>query len=609
MATKPAHQGQLPRWDLSTVYPSLESKQFVSAVSDVKSKIDGLDGFLDEHQISRSPSTTAHKLYSPHVKAAITGFLDRINAELRLFATLNAYVASFVTTDSYNTTAKRLESELELLAVRIQKQGIRFEGWLGQMSDRLPEVLKDESTAKIHEFYLNETVEQSRYMMGETEETLAAELELSGGNAWSKLQGTVCSQLSVNFELDGEERKMPITELQNLKYHREKSVRRRSYEAELAAWESVREPLAAALNGVKGSRSTLNKRRRRVDAVHSALDQARIDRETLQTLLDAMRESFPMFRRYFKAKAKRFGEDALPWWDIFAPTGRTQTQYTWIEAERFILTQFRSFSDRLANLAQRAFDHYWIDAEPRDGKRGGAFCMEVPAVDESRILCNFDGSLDQVSTVAHELGHAFHNECQIGKTILQTQTPMTLAETASTFCETIVSEAALSRASDRQEELAILETSLINSSQVIVDITSRYLFEKEVFERRENSELSADDFCEIMLRSQQETYGEGLDERFLNKYMWAWKSHYYMADISFYNFPYAFGLLFGTGLYAIYKERGRSFTADYEALLAGTGEAIPAALAQRFGIDIHRSDFWRNSLKIIQQNVDRYVRL
>ena len=601
--------GRLPRWDLSNVYPDLESQQFVAAVSDLRSQVESLDTFLDEHKITRTMSNASSGRDGSQVTTAVNGYLNRMNVVLRLHSTLNAYVASFVTTDSFNTTAKRLESELEILAVKIQKQGIRFEGWIGQRADRLPQVLAQGDPAKAHAFFLKETVEQSRYMMSEAEESLAAELELSGGNAWSKLQGTVCSQLTVNFELDGGVRKMPITELQNLKYHHEEQIRRRAYEAEFLAWESVREPLAAALNGVKGTAVTLNKRRGRVDALHTALDQARIDRETLQTMLNAMLEGFPAFRRYLRSKAKRFGHDALPWWDIFAPVGSSQRRYTWAEAEKFILTQFRSFSERLAVLAQRAFDHNWIDAEPRNGKRGGAFCMDVPGVDESRILCNFDGSLDQVSSVAHELGHTYHNECKVGKTILQTRTPMTLAETASTFCETIITEAALAHASGPEEELAILETSLIGSTQVIVDITSRYLFEKEVFERREKAELSADDFCDIMVRSQKATYGEGLDERFLNKYMWTWKVHYYMPDLSFYNFPYAFGLLFGTGLCAIYKETGPSFVSDYESLLASTGEVRPAELAGRFGIDIRKTDFWRNSLKVIEKHMDQYSKL
>jgi pepF/M3 family oligoendopeptidase len=602
---KSANAETLPRWDLSNVYPSLESDQFAKATVDLKNQLTALDRYLDHQHISRAVSRTE----LIEVKERINGYLDRMNTAQKLYSTLNSFIASYVTTDSYNTSAKRLESELEIVGVGLRKQEIRFQGWLGAVADFLPKVLEENGPAKDHSFYLREMAEQSRYLMSETEEALAAELELSGGNAWSKLQGTVCSQLTVDFERDGQIQKLPITALQNLNHDPDPEVRRRAYEAELAAWERVREPLAAALNGVKGSMYTLDKRRGRVDALHSSLDRSRIDRETLETILGVMRDSFPMFRRYLKAKAKRLGHDALPWWDLFAPVGKSERRYSWMDAREFILAQFRSFSDHLAELGERAFEHSWIDAEPRDGKRGGAFCMDVPLVSESRILCNFDGSLDEVSTVAHELGHAFHNDCQVGKTILQTITPMTLAETASTFNETIIANAAISQAADSQEELAILENQLINSTQIVVDISSRYLFEKEVFERRANSELSADDFCEIMLRCQKETYGDGLDAHFLHKYMWTWKPHYYMPNLSFYNYPYAFGLLFGTGLYSIYMERGHSFVKDYEMLLSHTGEAKPADLAARFDIDINKPDFWRNSLKIIEEQVQRYLKL
>ena len=234
--------------------------------------------------------------------------------------------------------------------------------------------------------------------------------------------------------------------------------------------------------------------------------------------------------------------------------------------------------------------------------------MDVQAVRESRILVNFDGSQDQLSTIAHELGHAFHNECayRANKTVLQQLTPMTLAETASTFCETIVTEAVLAQVNDPQEELAVLETQLNGASQVIVDIYSRYLFEKEVFERRVKAELSAEDFCEIMERAQQATYGDGLDKRYLQKYMWTWKPHYYQQGLSFYNFPYAFGLLFGTGLYAIYQECGDDFISEYQDLLASTGEGTAEDLAARFDIDLRSPEFWQNSLNVIARRVDLY---
>ena len=226
-------------------------------------------------------------------------------------------------------------------------------------------------------------------------------------------------------------------------------------------------------------------------------------------------------------------------------------------------------------------------------------------------MCNFDGSLDQVTTIAHELGHAFHNDCaqKAHKTKIQKLTPMTLAETASIMCETIVAHASLKKARNDSERLAILESKLAGDSQVIVDIYSRYLFEKEVFKQREKAELSADELCEIMEKAQLASYGDGLDERYLQKWMWTWKPHYYSAGFSFYNYPYAFGLLFGTGLYAIYQKRGDDFVEDYVQLLASTGEASAADLAARFGINIRQKEFWADSLKIIGAQVDEYIRI
>ena len=273
---------------------------------------------------------------------------------------------------------------------------------------------------------------------------------------------------------------------------------------------------------------------------------------------------------------------------------------------RPILAQFGTFSSRLVSFTRRAFDRQWIDAEPRNGKGGGAFCMGLPAVEESRILCNFDGSLDQVLTIAHELGHAYHNECQVGKEPLQRTTPMTLAETASIFNQTLITEALLAQATEPGEELTILEGFLGDAAQVIVDIYSRYLFEQEVFERRAEAELSADDFCDIMVRAQIQVYGDGLDPKTLHPYMWAWKPHYYRTDLSFYNFPYSFGLLFGLGLYAIYQKRGEAFLPEYDELLRCTGEGTAADLAARFQIDIRQRAFWDQSLSIIAQRIERY---
>jgi pepF/M3 family oligoendopeptidase len=592
-----------PRWDLTNVYPSLESKEFRDAVEDYKKQVASLEKFF-RNKLSKTNGKTKAKELAPLVGQAT----DRINKIQTLSATIVPFIYSYFTTDSRDKLAAKTLSEFEQASLPMTKRMTEFKAWLGQIGDKLDKVIALDKTAAAHAFMLKEAAEQSRYLMSNEMEALAAEMSLSGGNAFEKLQGTVTSQLTVDFELDGEVQKMPMPALINLRSHPDEATRRRGYEAENKAWEEVKETLAACMNGVKGEANTLNKRRGRKDAIHSSLEAARIDRKTLEVMLAAMEGSFPMFRRYFKAKAKKIGKEKLAWWDIFAPLGKTDKVYSFEEARDFILTNFDKFSPELCAFAKRAFDNNWIDAEQREGKRGGAFCMGLDGVKESRILSNFDGSFDQVSTLAHELGHAFHNECafQANKTYLQQLTPMTLAETASTMCETIVTEAVLATTKDVQEELSVLEAQIQGAGQVVVDIYSRYLFEKEVFERRDEAELSADDLNEIMERAQKATYGDGLDERHLQKFMWTWKPHYYTPGLSFYNYPYAFGLLFATGLYAIYQQRGADFVEDYKNLLASTGEATAADLAKRFGIDIRKRKFWDDSLAIIGKRIDRF---
>jgi pepF/M3 family oligoendopeptidase len=543
--------------------------------------------------------------------AALGEAVARANGLYELAGTVRAYINAFVSTDSRDSVARRRESEFDQLNVRMKTLSNRFQAWVGRLGPILESLLPLDARTRAHAFALREMAEQAQYMMSEAEESLAAELLVSGAGAWGKLQGTLTSQLSVPFELDDAVQNLPMPALINLRSHADEDVRRRAYEAENAAWESAKEPLAAAMNGVKGAVVTLNQRRGREDALHSALDAARIDRATLQAMLGAMEDSFPQWRRYFRAKAARLGKEQLAWWDIAAPLPGDNTHFTWDAARAFVLDNFATFSPDLRDFAAQAFDASWIDAEQRTGKRGGAFCMGLPAVKESRILSNFDGSLDQVSTLAHELGHGYHNHCiyRAGKTRLQAQTPMTLAETASIMCETIVMQAVLAKAAGPEAELAILETMIQGEAQVIVDIYSRYLFEQELFARRAQSELSAEDLCEIMERAQAATYGDGLDARFRQKWMWTWKPHYYSPGLSFYNFPYAFGLLFGTGLYAVYQQRGDAFVDDYVALLASTGEANAADLAARFGMDLRARPFWAESLAVIGKRIDRYCEL
>jgi pepF/M3 family oligoendopeptidase len=378
--------------------------------------------------------------------------------------------------------------------------------------------------------------------MSPPEEDLATELSITGSTAWGKLHGNFTSQLMVKVDLPDGSKELPMSMLRNLAFDPNREVRKQAYEAEVAAWKNTAVPLAAAMNSIKGATNMLSKKRRWETALDAALFQNHIDRATLDAMMTAARESFPDFRRYLRAKARALGIPALAWYDIFAPLGDGR-EWSYSDGSSFIIEQFHAYSTKMGKMAERAFSENWIDAEPRNGKRDGAFCMSLRA-DESRVLANFKPTFSSVGTLAHELGHAYHNVNLAPRTMLQRTTPMTLAETASIFCQRWVEHAALEH-SDTREQIAILETGLQDACQVVVDITSRFIFEQTVFEQRQKRELSIDEFNEIMLDAQKQTYGDGLDPNALHAYMWAMKPHYYGS--TFYNYPYMFGLLFGVG--------------------------------------------------------------
>jgi pepF/M3 family oligoendopeptidase len=595
----------LPHWDLSNVYSGVEAEDFRADVALVRQRLDALDALIAREGIERLDSPPSDPAAATRAMEAL---LAGLNAVRPVLSTLTAYAHSFVTTDSYNQTAARVQSELEQLDLRVDKQMTRFQAWTGSLGPVLERICAQSAVAAEHHLVLEDLVRESRYLMSTELEDLAAELQLSGGGVMWKLQGGVTSQLKAPLEREGRVESLPITLVRNLSADPSEEVRRRAYEAEQQAYAAVRTPVAFALNAVKGAAVTLARRRGYEDVLHASLKHNRIDRPTLEALLGTIREYFPVFRRYLLNKAAKLGKPRLAWWDLAAPVGRANPTYTWSEASALVVEQFGRFSDELAAFAVHAFERRWIDAEPRDGKRGGAFCMRVPKVEESRILANFDGTFDGMITVAHELGHAFHNACQKGLPMLRRGAPMVLGETASIFCETLVFNAALETCRPEQQ-LGILENQLLGATQVTVDISSRFLFESEVVRRRAEAELSADDFCRIMLQAQEETYGEALDPEHRNPYMWLWKPHYYYGNLQFYNYPYAFGLLFGLGVYARYRQEGSAFIPRYKELLRSTGAGPAADLAARFGIDIRSRDFWRGSLDVIAAQVERYCAL
>ncbi|MCK4516177.1 MAG: M3 family oligoendopeptidase, partial [Spirochaetaceae bacterium] len=400
-----------------------------------------------------------------------------------------------------------------------------------------------------------------------------------------------------------------VVELRSLAMHKDRAVRQEAYEKELDAWKSMEIPLAAALNGVKGFAVILDERRHYESSLDHAAFLSRVSPRTLDALIGVMEKNLPVFRKYLKAKAKLLGVKRCAFYDLYAPVGATEKEWSFADARKFIVEQFNSFSAELGEFAESAFKQGWIDAKPREGKVGGAFCTFMPLAGESRILANFDGSFDSVSTIAHELGHAYHGSVMKDLPALQQDYPMTLAETASIFCETIVVNRALESAESDNERIGVLELSLQGATAVIVDILSRFRFEKAVFERRKTGELSPAEFSDLMIRAQLDTYGDGLEKSRLHKYMWAVKGHYYSADLSFYNYPYAFGQLLGLALYANYTAEPQGFPHRYKKLLQLTGQATANEVTREAGFDIESAEFWQSGIDVIAKHVSEFGKL
>ena len=454
-------------------------------------------------------------------------------------------------------------------------------------------------------FLLRNTKKKAVHLFSDEMEAMISRMNLTGGNAWSRLFDYLTSTLKVDY--DGEQITLPA--VRNLANDPDGAVRKKAYEAELASYAKIEGSIAYALNNIKSQVRMLAQERGYGSALTMTLDQSDMKRETLDAMFGAMQEYLPAFHKYMRAKAEYLGyHNGLPWFEMLAPLGRNDKKYTLEETKQCLLDSFGQFSKDMADMMERAFDEEWIDFYPREGKVGGAFCCEVSHAGQSRILTNFNGSFDAVDTLAHELGHAYHGTQTCDHRILNRDYPMQVAETASTFNETHITCLAIAKATG-EEKLALLDNILMNTTQVICDIYSRFLFEDSVFNACEDRFLMSEDLKAMMLDAQKKAYGDGLDPEYMHPYMWACKGHYYSEALSYYNFPYAFGAMLAMGLYSMYLKEGEAFLPKYNKFLHATTVMSVEDTAAVVGIDLTSKDFWRESLKSFADMIDEFVEL
>ena len=577
-------------WNLDPIYPGFDTPEFKRDLADLKETVADFASWVK----------TLETIDPLEGLKTGTAYLEK------MFTYGNRLVEYCMLRQAANTLDGEASSGGSLvMGVMSTMAGPKavYKDWAAKLPN-LMELVASDDVLREYTFLYSNIQSSSVFQLPGMGEEIMAKMELSGSSAWGDLQQFLTSTVPVSYR--GE--KTNLSAIRNLAYDPDPAVRKDAYEAELDSYERISDSVAFALNSIKLETITDCELRGYESPLDRTLKEAHMSRATLDAMLSAMDEYLPKFWQYLKAKGKALGhENGLPWYDLFAPMGNMTDKYTAESTREYLVELFSGFDGELADMVARAFDNAWIDFYPRSGKSGGAFCSGVDCLHESRILTNFDGQFTDVVTLAHELGHAFHNQCIDSHRVLNHDYSMPLAETASTFNECIIMNAAIQNAKDDGERLALIESQLQDVTQVICDIYSRYRFESMVFEKRKEEFLHSGTLCELMTEAQKLSYGDGLDENVMHPFMWVCKSHYYGP--TFYNFPYAFGALFARGLYAQYERDGAAFVPKYKKLLYTTAVATAEDTAKVADIDLTDKEFWRSALQMAADQIDLFCEL
>ena len=577
-------------WDLTVFYKDFDDPEFKDDLARLPKEIDAFTA-----AIAAPAEDEVEKLVSlVHQEEALSNLFERLSLMIEL--TLSV--------DANNKAANAAMAPLMRAVMGSSLASNAFSRYLASL-ENLDAIIDADDELKVRAFALREAAEDAKHQLPEALEKPVLKMQLSGGEAFSQLRDKLDATLLVDY--DGKQ--IPLSAVRALAYDGDADTRRRAYEAELASYKKIELPMSFCLNNLKAEGETMAALKGYKGVLDMALAHSRMDEKTLEAMWTAIREALPELREYFKAKGRLLGhENGLPFYDLFAPVGQSTRTYTVEEARALLLDLFGKFCPEMGEMMRTAFDEGWIDMYPREGKSGGAFCSGYYAKNISRVMTNFAGSASDVSTLAHELGHAFNNRMLHHKPIMMTETPMPLAETASTFNETLLISQLLKTATP-EEELTLLDSCLTEQTQTMVDIYSRFLFEQKVVAAQADHALDVDELKETMLWAQEQSYGDGLDPEYRHPYMWACKSHYYSTGVHFYNFPYAFGGLFARGLYARYEKEGEAFVPVYCDLLSRFGSDTIANVTASVGIDVTTPDFWREAVESVLVQVRRFVEL
>ncbi|MEC1750932.1 M3 family oligoendopeptidase [Bacillus mojavensis] len=588
-------QGVDKTWDLDSFFKggsqSEEFKRYIEKLSQ------SLRAFQDMTDAFEPPETPADA-------GRLTALLDAFEQNSVKLQQAGAFVSCLQAQNISDQKANEHKSSMHQLVADFQSSLVTLDHKLVEIDQGVWEELLKTPGLREVSYILNERRERVAEKLSPDKEKLIGSLAVDGYHAWDDLYHIVVGKMTIPYE----EKQLSVGQAENMMSHQDRTVRKTVFERINHAWEREQDIFSSTLNHLAGFRLETYKARGWQDVLKEPLQINRMKKETLDTMWQVIIENKQPFVQFLNRKASMLGLEKLNWYDVEAPIRSAGKEYSYDEAANLIISQFSTFGRKLSAFTEKAFRDRWIEAEDRSGKRVGGFCTSFPDSGESRIFMTFSGSASNVSTLAHELGHAFHQEAMLNVRPLNRSYAMNVAETASTFAEMIVADATVNQAETKEEKLVLLEDKVQRSVAFFMNIHARFLFETRFYEERKRGIVPADRLNELMEEAQKEAFCGALDE--YHPLFWASKLHFHITRVPFYNYPYTFGYLFSLGIYALALEEKNTFEEKYIALLRDTASMTVEDLAMKhLGADITKRDFWENAIKLAVQDAEAFLQM
>ena len=586
-------------WDLSSFFPEFDGPEMRAFKASLEK---------DMRLASKKASRLA-PLSAKNAGQWEKVFLKAEEIVTRL-AHLSSYVGCLSAADAHNEAYLKEEASMALLWAAYSKIDIEMLRAIKEASEKVFISFVQRKGFEGIGYFLQRMRKEARRTMSPEREILATDLGVDGISAWGRLYDTVSGKLEFDMEFpDGRKERLPISQRRTFLEDADRRIRRAAFLGGNAAWQTMENVAAAALNAISGTRLTLNRHRKIKQFLEVALFQSALSPKTLDAMFQAIYDNLDIPKRYLRLKAKILGLKSLAWYDLSAPLDLPDLErFSWSKGAGMIRDSFVRAYPRLGEfLKENVYDKKWVDWEPRTGKRPGGFCTSSRFNKESRIFMTYHGSMGDVRTLAHEAGHAFHFYVMRDLRTHAQHYPMTLAETASTFAEMILSEGILQNQSISDNlKCFVLDQDLSHAAIYLMDIPVRYEFEKSLYEERAKGELSVSRLRDLMIETQKRIFRNTLEQGGEDPCFWASKLHFYITDVTFYNFPYSFGFLLSRGLYAMFKEEGKSFLPKYEKFLFSTGSDTCENVAKKtISQDLSKPGFWTQAIRSLDKPLNQ----